>query len=568
MVPTEDLTILHFNDVYHISDATLVARFASVFTDPRHVTGEAAVPEHVLRIFSGDAFSPSLEASVLRGEHMPALLNSLNIDVACYGNHDFDFGDDRLVQLSKQTTFPWTLANAVRNPRSSDNDSLLAQAKEYVIQNVAGYRIGFFGLAGTDWPSNCQHLPSCDILDPVTVSKRTVRHLRQKELCDLVIALTHMRLAEDIAVSQATADQDEKIDLVLGGHDHNVIRRAPGDDDIDANITQQGVPPCESAVTDYEGDVRIVKSGTDWRGLSVVRLRVARHNDDSVSIQGVKLRQVENLKRISNYNKIPECPRVLKIISDIHSKIEKMVQRPLLMTDVPLEGRSQVVRSQEANLGNMLADAVREFYNTDIAVVNSGAIRCDRIIQAQQNTPLRIRDVVDISPFDNAFVVKRISGRILTEAFENSVSDAHLDGRFLQVSGLKVTADWSCREGQRVSSITYLPRDGSSQALVSDRMYTVAMIDFIASGFDGYSCFRDTETLVDAEGAMTDTSLLLQIFDAALSQQNDGGTVDSNTEGIRRAKKAVIRRWHPVTKLPVIGPSTEGRIQFINRANL
>ncbi|KAK4064149.1 uncharacterized protein Triagg1_9128 [Trichoderma aggressivum f. europaeum] len=555
MVATEDLTILHFNDVYHISDATLVARFASVFTDPRHVTGEAAVPEHLLRIFSGDAFSPSLEASVLRGEHMPALLNSLNIDVACYGNHDFDFGDDRLVQLSKQTIFPWTLANAVRNPRSSGNDSLLAQAKEYVIQNVAGYRIGFFGLAGTyvilkylylgDWPSNCQHLPSCDILDPVTVSKCTARHLRQKERCDLVIALTHMRLAEDIAVSQATADRDEKVDLLLGGHDHNVVRRAPGDDDIDANITQQGVPPSESAVTDYEGDVRIVKSGTDWR-----------------------VRQVENLKRMSNYNKIPECPRVLKIISDIHSKIEKMVQRPLLMTDVPLEGRSQVVRSQEANLGNMLADAVREFYNTDIAVVNSGAIRCDRIIQAQQNTPLRIRDVVDISPFDNAFVVKRISGRVLTEAFENSVSDAHMDGRFLQVSGLKVMADWSCREGQRVSAITYLPRDGSSQALASDRMYTVAMIDFIASGFDGYSCFRDTETLVDAEGAMTDTSLLLQIFDAAPSQQNDGGIVDSNTEGIQRAKKAVIRRWHPITKLPVIGPSTEGRIQFINRANL
>ncbi|KAM5471971.1 putative UDP-sugar diphosphatase [Microsporum audouinii] len=152
MAQIKDITLLHFNDVYHISDAEHVARFASVLADPSHVTGDVSIPEQQLRLFSGDAFSPSLEASVLRGEHMPMVLNAMNIDVACYGNHDFDFGESRLVELSRITRFPWTLTNVVRKrmPSSQGRDNqLLALAHTYIIQEVAGLKIGFIGLAGT-----------------------------------------------------------------------------------------------------------------------------------------------------------------------------------------------------------------------------------------------------------------------------------------------------------------------------------------------------------------------------------------------------------------------------------
>ncbi len=139
---------------YHISDSSLVAKFATVLADPSHVMGDELCTNknggnHTLRIFSGDAFSPSLEAAVLRGDHMAPVLDSLNIDVACYGNHDFDFGEDRLVEIAQQTCFPWTLANAVAGDGSAGQGRLLAGAHRYVIKEIAGYRIGFFGLAGT-----------------------------------------------------------------------------------------------------------------------------------------------------------------------------------------------------------------------------------------------------------------------------------------------------------------------------------------------------------------------------------------------------------------------------------
>jgi 2',3'-cyclic-nucleotide 2'-phosphodiesterase (5'-nucleotidase family) len=80
---------------------------------------------------------------------MVPVLDGLNVDVACYGNHDFDFGETRLLELAKQTSFPWTLANAVAGGDGSATERLLAGAHSYVVKEVAGYRIGFFGLAGT-----------------------------------------------------------------------------------------------------------------------------------------------------------------------------------------------------------------------------------------------------------------------------------------------------------------------------------------------------------------------------------------------------------------------------------
>jgi 2',3'-cyclic-nucleotide 2'-phosphodiesterase (5'-nucleotidase family) len=122
-----------------------------VFTNPDYISEDSPSSSglhnnNIPRIFSGGAFSPSLEAAVLRGGHMAPVLDGLGVDAACYGNHDFDFGEMRLAELARQTRFPWLLANAVSG--KDGNRRLLAGAREYLVKEVAGYRIGFFGLAG------------------------------------------------------------------------------------------------------------------------------------------------------------------------------------------------------------------------------------------------------------------------------------------------------------------------------------------------------------------------------------------------------------------------------------
>lgn len=197
---------------------------------------------------------------------------------------DFDFGEDRLRDLSGRCNFPWVLSNAF-----STDGELLALAKNYVVVTHKGYRLGFFGLAGrwrsmiltgppqilttqahSDWPSNCQNLPEgCTIVDPVQIAKATSRVLREREQVDFVVAITHMRLEEDILVSQACVSE---VDLLLGGHDHDIV--VQGDKLAVVNDTA-------------EGGIRIVKSGTDFRTFSRVQLLVSR-DDGKARIRKVK----------------------------------------------------------------------------------------------------------------------------------------------------------------------------------------------------------------------------------------------------------------------------------------
>jgi 2',3'-cyclic-nucleotide 2'-phosphodiesterase (5'-nucleotidase family) len=272
------------------------------------------------------------------------------------------------------------------------------------------------------------------------------------------------------------------------------------------------------------------------------------------------------------YNDIPPCRKMFEAVTRLHKRINQIVQRPLLYTNAVLEGRSTVIRARESNLGNMIADIVRAFYQSDIALINSGGIRCDRVIPASNSVPLRIRDVIDVCPFDSALVVKRMSGQVLATSLENSVSDAHTDGRFMQLSGLSMSVTWHLAEGHRVANILHHPRDGKKpHALERHHIYTVAMSSFIASGFDGYSCFENTKTLVDAEGAMTDTNLLLEVFGGTSAPTDQGShhvVDDRTTQSLGRARRDVVKGYHKVDGLPIIDPRLENRIEVAGAVHL
>lgn len=92
---------------------------------------------------------------------------------------------------------------------------------------------------------------------------------------------------------------------------------------------------------------------------------------------------------------MPKCAETPSILGSVHDQIMDAVRHPLFHTRVPLDGRSTVIRSEETNLGNMLADAVRAYYATDIAFINSGGVRCDRIIeQTNEHNALKIKDII------------------------------------------------------------------------------------------------------------------------------------------------------------------------------
>jgi 5'-nucleotidase len=229
---------------------------------------------------------------------------------------------------------------------------------------------------------------------------------------------------------------------------------------------------------------------------------------------------VNQTRNITLGDDLPDDNGIHHILAELQVRIADTIDKPLFHSAVPLDGRTSAVRTGETNIGNMLADAVRAYYNTDIIFTNSGSLRCDRIIDAGVIT---VKDLLntatDILPFDNPFVVKRIRGRTVAEALENAACDI-IDGRFFQVSGITFNIDRHAPVGSRVHAVYHAPGHtcGAPAALVpkvpldGDGEYTVSMVAFIAEGSDGYTLFKDVPTLVDEGGAMTDSSLLLQVF--------------------------------------------------------
>ena len=141
------IEILHFNDVYNIEGQSRepvggAPRFVAKVEELKKEIG----PESLV-LFSGDAFNPSLMSTVTKGKQMVPVLNASQIDVACMGNHDFDFGIDNLVSLAAGCHFPWLMSNVTYKPTGR----ALAEGERTVVKTVGGRRIGFIGVVEKEW---------------------------------------------------------------------------------------------------------------------------------------------------------------------------------------------------------------------------------------------------------------------------------------------------------------------------------------------------------------------------------------------------------------------------------
>ena len=102
----------------------------------------------------------------------------------------------------------------------------------------------------------------------------------------------------------------------------------------------------------------------------------------------------------------------------------------------------------ESALGDLIADAQREYADAQIAFMNPGGIRAD--IQAGEVT---YGELFTVQPFDNQVVRMKLTGdqiyRLLEQQFRADGSS-----RILQISGIKFTYNASNPVGQRITSVT------------------------------------------------------------------------------------------------------------------
>jgi len=447
---TVRITLLHLNDVYQIQplEQGRVGGLARVATLRKRILAES--PNNTLTFFAGDTLAPSvesiseLEGKPLQGQQMIDAWNALGVDYAVPGNHDFDFGDAVLRERIKASRFPWLAANIFDNHTGRPFEGVLPSQ---LIQ-LSGVKVGLFGLLLPETEVSSSVSPDTNIREICSTAKPIVSRLRSQG-ATIVIALTHLEVAQDQELARCAP-----VDLIIGGHDH--VR-----------------------VEDRSTGVPIFKVAADAVELGQVTLEVDGHTG--------KVRKLD-WRVLPVTASIPEDPAFVQAMKKYAPLIAEL-SVPVGHTPVPLDARRQAVRTQETNLGSLVADALRQAAGTDVALVNGGAIRGDTVFPAGELTR---REMLSIFPYRDQLVRLQVTGDILRSALENAVSKieevADPPGRFLQVSGLRFAFDPNRPKGERVLCVTV-----GGKPLAPAATYTLATFGFLAGGKDGYEMFRNLQ---------------------------------------------------------------------------
>jgi 2',3'-cyclic-nucleotide 2'-phosphodiesterase (5'-nucleotidase family) len=306
--------------------------------------------------------------------------------------------------------------------------------------------------------------------------------LRQ-EGADFVVVVMHADRGDALVLQNARTAE-----LQLTGHTHDLYVNFDGFSAV-VESSYDG-----QYVTAIDVDISVRRSGTDRKMTWSPQFRVI----DTATVT-------------------PD-PDVAAAVARLEVDFSRETRVAIGRTEVELDSRNSAVRTREAAIGNLFADAMRVTTKSDAAIINGGGVRAGHVYPA--GSEITRRNVLAELPFNNRVVVIDISGRDLRRAIENGLAQLPLaGGRFPQVSGIKAIYDVKRAPGARL-----LAMQVAGRPVEASRRYRVAIVDFLARGGDDYTMLRDAQRITpDNDAPLLATEVMNYIRDI--------GVVRSGIEG-------------------------------------
>ena len=197
----ETITLIHSNDTH----GTFKPRQITVNGRERWIGGMEAASHYINRIRASDknvllidtgdlmtgTLATEIEYKGVTGGAMIEFLNRLDYDLWCFGNHDFDKGQDNALRLAGLAKFPTIMANIVYK----ENGKLFA-AKPYHIFNISGLKVGVIAVMEENFLIEVlkEKVEGLDVLPMIPVLNSFVPVLDKQT--DLIIVLVHSRFVD------------------------------------------------------------------------------------------------------------------------------------------------------------------------------------------------------------------------------------------------------------------------------------------------------------------------------------------------------------------------------------
>lgn len=441
--PSTKFTIVHTNDVH--SRVEIEPYAAELVKQKR------AADENIIMLSAGDVLHGQPLATLSAGKNIVDIMNAAGYDAMVPGNHDFNYGYNRLAELRKSMKFPLLAANVTKI------NSGLDAFKPYIIKEFDGVKIGIFGLATpeTKTKTNPNNVSALDFEVPYSEAMEMVRELKGQG-CHVIVALTHLGMDKETwYYNRSTAlSRIEGIDVVIDGHSHTEL---PNGKTIDGLL--------------------IAQTGSQGANIGMVDIEVKNGKVTSKSATLLKTPTEEN-----PIKGLPPEPKVSAMIEQLKKANEAIISEVVGKTPFDLDGEREHVRKQQTNLGDLINNAILAETGAQIAFTNGGNIRAT--IKAGDITK---GDILTVLPFSNYIVVKKVTGKDILDALELSVTAyPELAGGFLHVGGMRFTFDPNKKAGSRVISATL--DDGTP--IDPQNTYSLATNDFLADGGDGYEMLK------------------------------------------------------------------------------
>lgn len=511
--PAKPIVILHTNDVHCGVDETFDKEgratsigYAGVSTMKKEAEALYGAGNVVL-VDAGDAVQGKPIGTLSEGSYLIDIMNRVGYDVAVPGNHEFDYGMDRLRFLAGESNAVYTSCNF---------DNLTADTTEfapYVMESYGPTRVAYVGIttpetltasnpahfkdsAGDLVYGFCQDGMGRALYDRVQQSVDAARAAG----ADYVVALAH--LGEQGVTQQwrasAVIANTSGIDIVIDGHSHEAYeRRVANRDGKEVVLAQAGtqLQACGKIVIDP------VTGAID---AELAKPPVVQDEDVAVFVKGIQDKMSETLDTVVARSEV-----------DLRAFEE--------------DGFTWAVRVRETNLGDLAADAFRAALDADIGLANGGGIRSD-----MASGDITYGDVIAVLPFANPLCKVEATGQAIVDALEMGVRNLpEPSGSFLQVSGLSFEVRTDIASSVKLDdSGAFAGVDGPRRVqnvLVDGRpidlsaTYTVSSITYLLrDGGDGLTMFEDARVVVAEQGL--DYEAL-----ASFVQDNLGGVVAADS---------------------------------------
>jgi 5'-nucleotidase / UDP-sugar diphosphatase len=362
------LTILHTNDIHaRLSPSREgvggLAYLASL------LKRERALAPHHLYLDAGDFVQGTPVSSLYEGVPVYQLMNLLHPDAVAVGNHEFDYGWQRIYDYLSHAHYPLFCANLV------NEQGLLFTPPAYLIREVNGVRIAIIALLTDRMPTltYAHNLGPWKFLPLAETLRKYIAIARERDGAQMFVGLTHIFPDEERMLLEAVPE----VHLIVSGHDHGGMREIVRD-----------------------GNRMVVRTRPFTQELGRVDL--------AFDVDAGKVASID-------WQRLPITVRDLEPDPTVDKEVQIWEQRVSSVVDQKI-GECRTARNR-FEMRDLIEEAVKQELRADFVFINRGAVRAGLpvgIIQA--------REIWDALPFGNRLVIGTIAGSQLPDTILRGAS--------------------------------------------------------------------------------------------------------------------------------------------------